>query len=63
MQQSLRTPITREEVERCLAIMAGEIMPSFVRVIASSGMSGVVVTRGGKIGFADLKERLANAGA
>lgn len=63
LQQSLRTPITREEVERCLAIMAGEIMPSFVRVIASSGMSGVVVTRGGKIGFADLKERLANAGA
>jgi hypothetical protein len=63
LQQSLRTPITREEVERCLGIMAGEIMPSFVRVIASSGMSGVVVTRGGKIGFADLKERLANAGA
>jgi hypothetical protein len=63
LQQSLRTPITREEVERCLGIMAGEIMPSFVRVIASGGMSGVVVTRGGKIGFADLKERLANAGA
>lgn len=63
LQQSLRTPITREEVERCLGVMAGEIMPSFVRVIASGGMSGVVVTRGGKIGFADLKERLANAGA
>jgi hypothetical protein len=26
-------------------------------------MHGVVVTKGGKIGFADLKERLANAGA
>jgi hypothetical protein len=63
LQQSLRTPITREEVERCLGIMAGEIMPSFVKVIAAGGVSGVVVTRGGKIGFADLKERLANAGA
>jgi hypothetical protein len=63
LQQSLRTPITREEVERCVKIMAGEIMPSFVKVIAGNGMSGVVVTRGGKIGFADLKERLANAGA
>jgi hypothetical protein len=63
LQQSLRTPITREEVERCLGIMAAEIMPTFVRIISSGSMSGVVVTKGGKIGFADLKERLANAGA
>jgi hypothetical protein len=63
LQQSLRTPITREEVERCLGIMAAEIMPSFVRVVSSGMMHGVVVTKGGKIGFADLKERLANAGA
>jgi hypothetical protein len=63
MQQSLRTPITGEEVDRCLGIMAREIMPSFVRVVRSGGVSGVVVTRAGKIGFADLKERLAGAGA
>lgn len=63
LQQSLRTPITREEVERCLGLMATEIMPTFVRVISSGSMNGVVVMRGGKIGFADLKERLANAGA
>jgi len=63
LQQSLRTPITREEVERCVGIMAAEIMPSFVKVIASGSMNGVVVTKAGKIGFADLKERLANAGA
>ncbi|GAB7328897.1 hypothetical protein MBLNU13_g00762t1 [Cladosporium sp. NU13] len=62
LQQSLRTPITREEVERCLGIMATEIMPTFVKVISSGSMNGVVVTKGGKIGFADLKERLANAG-
>jgi hypothetical protein len=63
LQQSLRTPITREEVERCLGIMATEIMPTFVRIISSGGMNGVVMTKAGKIGFADLKERLANAGA
>jgi hypothetical protein len=63
LQQSLRTPITGEEVERCLGIMAKEIMPTFVRVVKSGGVSGVVVTRAGKIGFADLKERLAGAGA
>lgn len=63
LQQSLRTPITKDEVERCLGLMASEIMPSFVKVVASGQVKGVVVTRGGKIGFADLKERLANAGA
>ncbi|KAM0722191.1 hypothetical protein Q7P37_001632 [Cladosporium fusiforme] len=63
LQQSLRNPITREEVERCLGLMATEIMPSFVKVVASGAVKGVVVTKGGKIGFADLKERLANAGA
>lgn len=63
LQQSLRTPITREEVERCLGLMATEIMPGFVKVVASGTVKGVVVTKGGKIGFADLKERLANAGA
>jgi hypothetical protein len=63
LQQSLRTPITGEEVDRCLGIMAKEIMPTFVRVVKTGGVSGVVVTRAGKIGFADLKERLAGAGA
>lgn len=63
LQQSLRTPITREETERCLGLMATEIMPTFVKVVKSGMMNGVVVTKGGKIGFADLKERLANAGA
>lgn len=63
LQQSLRNPISREEVERCLDIMAAEIMPTFVQMIASGTVKGVVVTKAGKIGFADLKERLANAGA
>ena len=63
LQQSLRTPITGEEADRCLGIMAREIMPSFVRVVRSGGVSGVVVTRAGKIGFAYLKEKLAGAGA
>lgn len=63
LQQSLRNPISREEVERCLEIMAAEIMPTFVQMIASGSIKGVVVTKAGKIGFADMKERLANAGA
>jgi len=63
LQQSLRNPISREEVERCLEIMAAEIMPTFLQMIASGNVKGVVVTKAGKIGFADLKERLANAGS
>ena len=33
LQQSLRNPISKEEVERCLDLMAGEITPGFVRLV------------------------------
>ncbi|OQN97085.1 hypothetical protein B0A48_16889 [Cryoendolithus antarcticus] len=62
IQQSLRTPISREEAERCLTLMAAEVMPGFVKVL-DGNVKGVVVTRQGKLGLADLKQRLADAGA
>ncbi|KAK6421121.1 hypothetical protein LTR95_016856 [Oleoguttula sp. CCFEE 5521] len=62
IQQSLRNPISREEVERCLTLMAAEVMPGFVKVLDGT-VRGVVVTRQGKLGLADLKQRLEEAGA
>nr|OQO22136.1 hypothetical protein B0A51_09400 [Rachicladosporium sp. CCFEE 5018] len=62
IQQSLRNPISREEAERCLTLMAAEVMPGFVKVL-DGNVKGVVVTRQGKLGLADLKQRLADAGA
>lgn len=63
LQQSLRNPISREEVDRCLNLMAKEIMPGFVSLLQSGAVSGVVVTKGGKVGLEELRQRLQRAGA
>ena len=63
LQSSLRNPISREEAERCIELMAGEIVPSFVSLIKTGSVSGVVVTSRGKVNGAELRRRLQAAGA
>lgn len=59
LQQSLRNPISREEVERCLGLMAKEVTPGFVGLVKNGAMTGVVVTRGGRVGLVELRGRIA----
>lgn len=61
LQQSLRNPISRIEAERSLGLMAEEVMPSYVTIISSGNMVGVVITKAGKLSFADMKRRIADA--
>ncbi|KAK4539646.1 hypothetical protein LTR36_010472 [Oleoguttula mirabilis] len=61
LQQSLRNPITREEVERCLAVMAGEVTPGFVGVVVSGGVKAVVITRALGVGREEVRERVGRA--
>lgn len=63
LQQSLRNPISREEVEKCLGLMSKEITPALVSLVQSGFVTGVVVTKGGKLGLEDLRRRLQEAGA
>ena len=63
LQQSLRNPISKEEVERCLELMATEITPGFVKLVRTGAVTGVVVTKGGKFGLAQLRQRVQSAGA
>jgi len=62
LQNSLRTPLAKDEVERCLDLMAAEIMPSFVTMVKTGSVRGVVVTRFGKVGSVELRRRLVTAG-
>ncbi|GAB7358641.1 hypothetical protein MBLNU230_g3871t1 [Neophaeotheca triangularis] len=62
LQQSLRSPISREEAERCLELMAGEVCPGFVKVVKGASVSGVLVTKGGRVGPGELTERLKGLG-
>lgn len=62
LQNSLRNPISREEAERCLKLMASEVTPSFVSMISSGQVKGIVITRGGRPSNAELRQRLERAG-
>ncbi|KAK5114562.1 hypothetical protein LTR85_010139 [Meristemomyces frigidus] len=61
LQQSLRNPITREEVERCLEVMATDVTPGFVSVVSSGGVKGVVIAKAQSIGVTALRERVEMA--
>ena len=61
LQQSLRNPISREEAERCVELMAKEVMPSFVALVNTGNVRGVVVTLSGKPGLGELRERVERA--
>ena len=63
LRQSLRNPISREEVERCLDLMTKEITPGFVSLVKSGPVTGVVVTKGGKVGREELSQRVELAAA
>ncbi|KAK3679061.1 hypothetical protein LTR78_001514 [Recurvomyces mirabilis] len=61
LQQSLRNPISREEVERCLELMTKEITPGFVNVITTGSVKGVVVIRAARLDVAEIRVRVAQA--
>ncbi|KAF2224141.1 hypothetical protein BDZ85DRAFT_260466 [Elsinoe ampelina] len=56
LQNSMRSPIGREEAERVIEVMAQEICPRFVQTVKTGGLYGVVVTKMGRP--LDLKTRL-----
>ncbi|KAI6872923.1 hypothetical protein KC338_g1884 [Hortaea werneckii] len=59
LQQSLRTPVGKEEAERVLEVMAREVTPGFVKVLNSGAVKSVVVSRAGIVGGDALRERVA----
>ncbi|TKA22149.1 hypothetical protein B0A50_08206 [Salinomyces thailandicus] len=61
LQQSLRTPIGKEEATQVLEVMANEVTPGFVKVINSGMVKGVVVSRVGSVGVEELRERVTMA--
>ncbi|KAI9892784.1 MAG: hypothetical protein M1814_001204 [Vezdaea aestivalis] len=61
VQNSTRFPASREEVSRCIKLVA-ELAPEWVRVVTVGEVQAVVVSREKRIGNAELRERFgANA--
>ncbi|KAI7277852.1 hypothetical protein KC345_g6381 [Hortaea werneckii] len=59
LQQSLRTPVGKEEAERVLEVMAREVTPRFIKVLNSGAVKSVVVSRAGIVGGDALREHVA----
>nr|POE56395.1 hypothetical protein CFP56_50939 [Quercus suber] len=58
IQQSLRHPLAREDVERCLRLMAAEVTPGFVNVVQSGNVSAVVLCRARKVSLDEIRVRV-----
>lgn len=63
LQNSLRNPISADEGEKCLEIMAKEVTPMFVKIIRAGSVDAVVITRGGKPRPEELRRALDDAKA
>lgn len=61
LQQSLRNPISREEVERCLELMSREIVPAFLKVVHSGEVKAITITKNGSVALDELRERVQRA--
>ncbi|KAK3054559.1 hypothetical protein LTR09_004288 [Extremus antarcticus] len=58
VRQSLRNPISKEEIERCLGLMANEVTPGFVSLVCNGAVTGVVITKSGRVASDELKRRV-----
>lgn len=63
IQSSLRSPMAKDEVEKCLEVMEREVALGYVKVLKMGAMNGVVVDMSQKPRKEILKERLRAGGA
>jgi len=58
LQMSLRNPISREEAERCVGLLAEEIAPGWVGIREVGKLKGVTVRRVKGLGREEISERI-----
>nr|POF01129.1 hypothetical protein CFP56_21077 [Quercus suber] len=61
LQQSLRHPISREDAERCLDLLASEVTPGFVNVVQSGTVKAVVLSKARKVALEVVRDRVKSA--
>lgn len=58
LQMSLRNPISREEAERCVGLLADEIAPGWVGIREVGKLKGVTVRRVKGLGREEISEKI-----
>jgi hypothetical protein len=61
LQNSLRSPISAEDGQKCLEVMAQEVTPNFVKIVRAGSVDAIVITRGGKPRPEELRTALETA--
>lgn len=61
LQNSIRTPISKEEALKCVEVLASEVTPGYINVVRMGALSSVVVNQGMRP--MDIKGRLVALGA
>ncbi|KAI9709209.1 MAG: hypothetical protein M1812_007732 [Candelaria pacifica] len=58
LQSSLRNPISSEEAELCMRLLAQEVAPGWITVAVMSGVTGVVVQKGRRPDLLEIQARI-----
>ncbi|KAI4125602.1 MAG: hypothetical protein LQ347_005315 [Umbilicaria vellea] len=61
LQNSLRNPISRDEVERCVGLLAEEVAPGWIRARRVGKLVGLTVDRGGVVAREEMRLRVERA--
>jgi hypothetical protein len=61
LKDSFKTPISREEGETCVRLLASDIAPEWLRVVKMGKTNAVVVNRDNRPSDLDIKERVKRA--
>jgi len=61
LQNSVRTPISKEEALKCIEVLANEVTPGYVSLVRMGTLSSIVINQGMKPH--DVKNRLVTLGA
>ena len=61
LRDSFKTPMSKEEGDVCVRLLAAEIAPEWVRIVKMGKMEAMVVNRDGRPSELDIKERVGRA--
>ena len=61
LRDSFQTPMSKEEGETCVRLLASEIAPEWVQIVKMGKVDALVVNRDERLGESDLQERVKRA--
>lgn len=58
MKNSFISPISREEAERCIRLLADEVAPDWVSTVTLGKVTAVIINKSARIGVSGWRSRV-----